>query len=366
MNERIEAARLLMNRGEFSDMRLELVDPVPEAGEGEAVFRLRRFALTVNNITYATFGDKLHYWDFFPVGREGWGQLPVWGYADVVESRAAGVEAGQRYYGYWPAATHVKLNPGKSGERSFRDDAAHRVGLPEIYNWYQRTDGDPHHDAQTEPLHAIYRPLFVTAFCLADFLAEYDFFGAGRVLISSASSKTAYSTAFCIRQHSKIAMVGLTSPGNVEFVRRLGLYGQVLCYDDRHKLDTGEPTLYIDIAGNPELQSGIHEHLGANLVYDCSVGAAQSHVPPTPARDLPGPNPEFFFAPNWISRRYKDWGVAEFNKRSGRAGVAFFEYVTGNGLIELSEHAGLEAAREVLVEMIEGHTDPAKGHVISL
>lgn len=38
----------------------------------------------------------------------------------------------------------------------------------------------------------------------------------------------------------------------------------------------------------------------------------------------------------------------------------------GNGLIELSEHAGLEAAREVLADMIEGRTDPPKGHVISL
>ncbi|HMB38378.1 MAG TPA: DUF2855 family protein [Wenzhouxiangellaceae bacterium] len=359
-------ARLLMNRGEFSEMALETLDSPPEANEGEAVFRIGRFALTVNNVTYATFGDRLHYWDFFPVDRAGWGQLPVWGYADVVESKADGVEAGQRYYGYWPAATHVKLHPGKVGERSFRDDVAHRAKLPEIYNWYQRTDDDPLHDAQTEPLHAIYRPLFVTAFCLADFLAENDFFGARKVLISSASSKTAYAVAYCIRRHSKIAMVGLTSSGNLAFVRRLGLYDEALPYDDRHKLDTGEATLYIDIAGNPKLQADIHEHLRANLVYDCSVGSAQSHVPPTPAKDLPGPNPEFFFAPNWISRRYKDWGVGEFNRRSGKAGAAFFEYVTGNGLIELSEHTGLEAAREVLAEMIEGNTDPAKGHVIAL
>src|SRR6056297_4286477 len=359
-------ARLLMNRGEFSEMALETLDSPPEANEGEAVFRIGRFALTVNNVTYATFGDRLHYWDFFPVDRAGWGQLPVWGYADVVESKADGVEAGQRYYGYWPAATHVKLHPGKVGERSFRDDVAHRAKLPEIYNWYQRTDDDPFHDAQTEPLHAIFRPLFVTAFCLADFLVDNDFFGAERVVVSSASSKTAYATAFCIRQHSGIELVGLTSPGNLEFVDRLGLYDKGMAYDDLRRLDAGKRALYVDIAGNPQLQSEVHAHFGQRLVYDCSVGSAQSLAPPAPLRDLPGPGPEFFFAPNWIAKRHKDWGVSEFTQRSGKASAAFFGHVTDNRLVDLSEKHGLSAARDVLVEMIDGRTDPATGHVIVL
>ena len=356
-----------MNRDEFSQMRLEPLDGRPRAEDGEAVFELGRFALTFNNVTYATFGDVLGYWNFFPTGNgNGWGLLPVWGYADVVESKVDGVETGQRFYGYWPSATHVKLQPGKVGDHSFRDDAAHRADLPEIYNWYQRTDDDPFHDARTEPLHAIFRPLFVTAFCLADFLADNDFFGAECVVISSASSKTGYATAFCIRQHSDIEMIGMTSGGNREFVEKLGLYSAVLPYDDLRRLDAGKRTLYIDIAGNSRLQSDLHEHLGGRLVYDCSVGSAQSLAPPAPPRDLPGPKPEFFFAPNWIAKRYKDWGVAEFNQRSGEASASFFRYVNENALIELTEANGLSAARDVLVDMIEGRTDPARGHVIVL
>jgi len=366
MTERTEPARLLINRGEFSDMRLEPLDSAPAAGSGEAVFRLSRFALTFNNVTYATFGDALRYWQFFPIDREGWGQLPVWGYADVVESSVEGIETGQRFYGYWPTATHVRLQPGRIGAHSFRDDAAHRTELSEIYNWYQRTDDDPFHAAQTEPLHAIYRPLFVTAFCLADFLAESDFFGAERVVVSSASSKTAYATAFCIRQHSNIEMAGLTSARNREFVERLGLYDETVAYDNLDTLDAGTRTQYVDIAGNSGLQAEIHRRFDANLVYDCSVGAAQSLTPPEPDRSLPGPNPEFFFAPNWIAKRYRDWGAGEFNRRSGQASAAFFEYVTDNGLIELAQQSGLEAARGVLVDMIEGRTDPAMGHVIDL
>jgi len=366
MSKHSQPARLLMNQGDFSEMRSEPLDASPGAGPDEVVFQISRFALTFNNVTYATFGDALRYWRFFPVEHKGWGQLPVWGYADVVESNVADIAADQRYYGYWPAATHVTLKPGKVGVHSFRDDAAHRADLPEIYNWYQRTDDDPLHNARTEPLHAIYRPLFITAFCLADFLSENNFFGAKRVAVSSASSKTAYATAFCIRQHSSIAMAGLTSARNRDFVERLELYNTAIAYDDFRALDADTATLYIDFAGNTKLQAEMHRFFGSNLVYDCSVGSAQSLVPPKPERNLPGPKPEFFFAPKWIAKRHKDWGTGEFNRRSGQACKSFFDYVTDNELIELAEQRGLEATQHVLVEMLRGRTDPAVGHVIDL
>jgi len=40
--------------------------------------------------------------------------------------------------------------------------------------------------------------------------------------------------------------------------------------------------------------------------------------------------------------------------------------VADNALVEVSEQSGLDAARDVLVEMIEGRTDPARGYVIVL
>jgi len=361
--------RLLMNRRDFADLRLDTLAKPPSAEQGEVVFRLSRFALTFNNITYATYGDRLRYWQFFPVNEQD-GLLPVWGYADVFESAVAGVKAGQRFYGYWPLASHCALRPGKVGARSFRDEAAHRLDLPEIYNWYQRTDDDAFHDAQSEPLHAIYRPLFVTAFCLADFLTENDGFGARRIIISSASSKTAYATAFCLRQHanggSVIGRVGLTSAQNREFVARLGLYDSVMVYDDLEQLDPGTPSLYVDIAGNPTLQARAHDHFGESLVHDASVGSAHSLAPPEPGRKLAGPKPEFFFAPTWIAKRYKDWGAAGFNRRVGESTAAFFRHVAENRLVEPIEHRGLEAARNVIVEMVRGRTEPRLGHVIRL
>lgn len=365
MNDDQQPARLLMNRSEFSDMTIDTLDAAPGAGEGQVTFRLDRFALTFNNVTYATYGDVLGYWRFFPVEREGWGQLPVWGYADVAGSRVDGIEPGQRYYGYWPTATHFTALPDSITRHGFRDAAAHRAELPDIYNRYQRTDNDPFHDAASEPLHAVYRPLFITAFCLADFLDDSNAFDADRIVVSSASSKTAYATAFCLRRHSAIERIGLTSPGNRAFVESLGLYDSVLTYDELDRLDADTPTLYVDVAGNPKLQRRIHDHLGTSLVYDCSVGSAQSLVPPEPDRAVSGPKPQFFFAPEWIAKRYADWGAGEFNQRAGRATIAFYQYVRQQGLLEIVESSGLDAAQRVLTELLDGHTNPRQGHVIT-
>jgi len=365
MSDVATMTRLLMNRAHFEDMRVDTIE-APSAQAGEVVLALDRFALTVNNVTYAAFGDALRYWDFFPSNVDGFGLLPVWGYADVVDSRAEGVETGQRYFGYFPAATHLVVRPGKTGGRSFRDDSPHRRDLPEVYNWYQRSDNDPFQSAASEPLHAIFRPLFVTAFGLADDLAENNFFGAEQVVISSASSRTGYSEAFSLRMHSDIDVIGLTSARHRDFVEALGLYSRVLAYDDLEQLDPNRPTVYVDVAGNTELQLRAHQHFGDTLVHDTALGAAHTHQPPRPAEQLPGPKPIFFFAPDWVARRQLEWGSDEFNRRVGEAVAAFFGHVAKHRLIDIREQRGLDAARDILSEMLDGRTDPAIGHLVRL
>lgn len=368
MPDESKVTRLLINRQNLEKMRLEESPENLDARSGEVVLRLDRFALTTNNITYAVYGEAMNYWDFFPLAASGWGQLPVWGYADVIASDVGEIEPGQRYFGYFPAATHLRVRPGKTSRASFRDDSPHRQPLPEVYNWYQRTDADPFQSPEAEPLHAIYRPLFITAFSLADFLADNEFFGARRLLISSASSKTAYATAFCLREADGPEIVGLTSAANHEFVERTGLYHRVLDYPDLEELDAETPTLYVDIAGNPDLTRRVHHHLGDGLVYDCTVGSAQSLEPATEKPDLPGPEPKFFFAPPHIARRYEDWGVAEFNRRAGEATTAFYQYITHpeRRLLTVTESHGLDSARSIIADMLRGKIDPGEGHVVSL
>ena len=71
---------------------------------GQVRVRIDCFALTSNNITYAAFGEAMNYWRFYPTGEEGWGVIPVWGFATVVESTHPEVPVGERVYGYLPMA----------------------------------------------------------------------------------------------------------------------------------------------------------------------------------------------------------------------------------------------------------------------
>ena len=86
-----------------------------------------------------------------------------------------------------------------------------------------RCSADPGYDAAREAEQALLRPLFMTSFLIDDFLADTGFFGARRVMLSSASSKTAYGTAFCLSLRrgspNAVKVIGLTSAGNLAFTR---------------------------------------------------------------------------------------------------------------------------------------------------
>src|SRR5271154_512776 len=76
----------------------------PEPAPGQALLRVDSFGLTANNITYAVMGEIMSYWDFFPAA-DGWGRVPMWGFAEVERSEAEGVEPGLRLYGDLPPSS---------------------------------------------------------------------------------------------------------------------------------------------------------------------------------------------------------------------------------------------------------------------
>ena len=209
------------------------------------------------------------------------------------------------------------------------------------------------------------RPLFITSFLLADFLEDNSFFGARRVVISSGSSKTAYGTAWCLKDDPRVELVALTSPSNRIFVEQLGVYAKVLAYDEFEKLDATVPTTYVDFSGDEKLRARIHRHLRDALVYDCAVGSAQNagFVRET---GLPGAAPKFFFAPKQVQKRTAEWGFAEFNRKFGEAQAAFIRRVTeaASPLLRVIEHRGIEAAPALVGELASGRGDPSEGHVL--
>lgn len=356
--------RLLVHKADLNQQRIDTQPAPPAPQAGEALLAPALFSLTTNNITYAAYGEAMHYWDFFPSGEEDWGQVPVWGFATVVASRVEGVEVGERFYGYWPPATVLRVQPDNVGAHGFRDATAHRQALPAVYNQYFRCTQDPLYTPETEAFQALYRPLYMTAFTLADFIADHEGFGAQRVVLSSASSKTAYGTAFCIGD--AFETVGLTSQRNAEFVAGSGCYHRTVTYDMLRDLAPDTPTLYVDLSGNRDLRAEVHGHFQA-LRYSCVVGSAQTTELPG-QQDLPGPPPTFFFAPDQIAKRMAEWGAEAFGQRLGSAWARFQAHVSDpqHDLLQVKTGEGLEAARAVFAQLLDGKVAPREGHVIRL
>ncbi|MBW0145816.1 DUF2855 family protein [Sphingomicrobium clamense] len=336
---------------------------LPALEDGAIRLAVERFAFTANNMTYAVAGDMLGYWQFFPASEDGWGQIPVWATAKVVESACDDVAVGERFYGYFPPAEIANLVPGKVSERSLVDTAPHRQALPQLYNHYRRLPAEP--DAARDNVQILLAPLHMTSFCLWDVLKERDWHSADRILISSASSKTSLGLAYGLHQDDAAPKtVGLTSPGNVDFVQGTGLYDEVLAYDDVDKLDEAKSVL-VDMAGMPLLVAALFARLGDRLVYRYNVGA--THAPGADTALSGGGSgqsdaKEMFFAPRYILERVKLWGPAEYDRRSGDF-VAKAAKATA-GWMTIEERAGLPTLQDVYARFHDGSWPPDQGLVI--
>lgn len=354
-----------VRQGQLATARWQQADS-PALATGQVRVRVDLFALTANNITYAAMGDLLQYWQFFPASEPGWGVIPVWGFGTVAESQVPDLPVGERLYGYWPLGAEAVLTPARITAASFSDGAAQRQGLHAVYNHYVRCHADPFYQPDTEALQALLRPLFTTSWLIDDFLADQQFFGARRLLLSSASSKTAYGTAFYLAQRAGIEVVGLTSRGNLAFCESLGCYHRVLAYEDLARLDPDTPSVYIDFAGSVALREQVHTHV-TGLTYSCAVGA--SHVQDLGgAGQLPGPRPTMFFAPAQIKKRHADWGAQALNDRLVQAWTAFLAVVQNpdHPWIAVHRHAGPADTERLYQSLLEGGVDPRHGHVTRL
>src|SRR6478735_12788053 len=198
----------LVKRDELRECRI-VDSESPEVGAGQALLRVDSFGLTANNVTYAVMGEAMSYWDFFPA-EDGWGRVPMWGFAEVEKSEAEGVEPGTRVYGYLPPSSHLLVTPVDADGSGFVDGSPHRAALPSAYHRYLATGSDSFYRPDTEEIQMLLRPLFFTSFLIDDQLDEEGLATRGPIGISSASSKTAIAAAFLLRQREGVELVGLT------------------------------------------------------------------------------------------------------------------------------------------------------------
>jgi hypothetical protein len=351
----------LVKRDDLRQCRIAASES-PEVGPGQALLRVDSFGLTANNVTYAVMGEAMSYWDFFPAG-DGWGRVPMWGFAEVERSEAEGVEAGTRVYGYLPPSSHLLVTPTSVNEKGFADGSPHRAALPSAYHRYLATGGDPFYSAGSEEIQMLLRPLFFTSFLIDDQLADEGLTERGPIVISSASSKTAIAAAFLLSRREGMELIGLTSPGNRDFVEGLGIYGRTAAYGEIDSLERG-PATYVDVSGDGAVRQAVHARFGEELVHSMAVGITHWEELEAGQGELPGPAPAFFFAPSRVEKRSADWGPAELERRVAEAWHPFCEW-TG-GWLEVTRGQGFEAVERAYLDVLESRVGPRSAHVISL
>ncbi len=354
-------SEFLVKRDDLRQCRVAESEPLA-VEPGQALLRIDSFGLTANNVTYAVMGEAMSYWDFFPA-EDGWGRVPMWGFAEIERSEAEGVEEGTRVYGYIPPSSHLLVTPTSINEKGFVDGSAHRAALPSAYHRYLTTGLDPFYRGDTEDIQMLLRPLFFTSFLIDDQLADEGFTGSGPIAISSASSKTAIAAAFLLARREGVELIGLTSPGNAQFVEGLGIYGRTVTYEEIDALDR-VPTTYVDIAGDGAVRRAVHSHFGDTLAHSMAVGVTHWEELGIGEGELPGPKPKFFFAPDRVVKRSSDWGPAELERRVADAWHPFCEW-TG-GWLEVIPGEGFNGVRNAYLDVLEGNVAPKAAHVISL
>jgi hypothetical protein len=341
-------------------------DPITPLAEGDARIEVSGFALTSNNISYAVFGDALKYWNFFPAETDAdgaWGRIPVWGFGVVTESLAEGIAVGERIYGYFPMGSELVITPGSINAESFADLSPHRAEMASAYSRYTRTSADIIYRADRESEHMLLYPLFFTSFVVDDYLEDQADFGASTTIVSSASSKTAIGIAFLSKARGH-RVIGLTSLGNRRFVESLRIYDAVVPYEEIPSMEI-EPSVFVDIAGDPDVVRSVHTHLGESLTFSVALGGTHwNHAAQASTEPLPGPKPKFFFAPDQIAKRNADWGRSGLGER---ALAAWDPYVGWCGdWLEFREVTGADDVRDTYLALLDGRTDPRVGYICSL
>lgn len=356
--------RLLVDRRDPG--RCDVVTtPCEPLADGALRVRIDRFGLTTNNVTYAALGDAFHYFKFFPAPaaqQDAWACLPVWGLATVIDSRAPGIAAGAGVYGFFPAAAYATLTPAGDTPTGFRVE---RPQLPPefaVYHRYELADRDPFHLPGGDDRVVVFRPLFLTGLLLADWLVAHDFQRADAVVVSSASSKTAYGVAAALRQSPvRRPVIGLSSAQHRGFAEGLGVYDRVLDYADIAALPRDTPVVHVDIAGGGPVRQALADHLGDRLTLNLAVG--MTHGRPGGLAPRPNTRTELFFAPGWLLRRSRERGpafyadlVAGWHAQMGAVDAHF----------RVERGAGAAAVLQAHRALVTGTTPPDLAHVLTL
>ena len=257
-------------------------------------------------------------------------------------------------------ATHVLLTPEARGS-GVLDVTPHRAELPRAYNVYRRA-GRP---AEADARELVLRPLFLLCFLLADSSRRRTAPAPSRCSCRARRARRRSGSAYELgssdarRDRAHLAAATLGSS------RSTGIYDEVVTYDAVGSLDPAVATVTVDMAGDGALRRAIHEHFGDALRRSVLVGATHSGVASfAPDPGLPGPAPTFFFVPDRMRVRAREWGAAVFEARVERAFAGFSAW--SEGWLRLDTAHGPDAVLAAYGRVLRGEVRPDSAIVAAI
>jgi hypothetical protein len=117
------------------------------------------------------------------------------------------------------------------------------------------------------------------------------------------------------------------------------------------------------MAGNSELRARLHRYFGDEMKYSGRIGLTHRASSPDEP-ELPGAKPSWFFAPDQIRKRAKEWGPGGIDMRFGAAWTGFAPML--DRWLTVTESRGQEAVKQVYLDTLNGRVPPDRGHILSL
>jgi hypothetical protein len=137
----------------------------------------------------------------------------------------------------------------------------------------------------------------------------------------------------------------------------------VVSYDDLAALPADQPVGFVDMAGSAELRARLHRHFGDRLTYSSRVGLTHQSKSGD-AAGLPGARPTWFFAPDQMRKRAREWGPGGIEQRFGAAWSTLAPKL--ERWIAVTEGCGRAAVQQVYLDTLAGRMAPDQGHILSL
>ena len=117
------------------------------------------------------------------------------------------------------------------------------------------------------------------------------------------------------------------------------------------------------MAGNSALRTRLHHHFRDAMKYSGQIGLTHRSFS-LDEPELPGAKPAWFFAPDQIRRRAKEWGPGGIDQRFSAAWSTFAPTLPKR--LTVVEGRGPAEVRQIYLDTLNGHIPPAQGHILSL